>query len=541
MYSLRPGSELAQLRDEIFDLAASKYAMQLPQIRFFVLESLEFAALLEKQVYPASPVNIWEGKRMLHKKHQISTGLESALYYEVVQTGNPSYAYLNDGNSAMTQASVMAHVCGHCEFSEINVLGDSDTDRTEYVMYLVAKTELARRQMGESNYINYWNACESIIPFIAPNAQFNLANSIEQETSFRPSDSSAQPEEDSPPKAIPFYSESLQTLLRPAREDQYHSVERELQRQEVLSRKGYRLHAPCQDIAGFLRSYAPASNTEHSVLDYLYVCHQHQDFVMRTQIMNEGWAMYWEKLMMLDLFAGDHVKGVIDYARVFSGVCSPRPFYARNPYHLGYHLWCHIKQQLDAGRLTLEYLEETDRETKDNWDLRNGKDSHTQMRQLVATITDYEFLRRYLSLELIQEYHLNRIPKRDTPFLNLQDSDIETADERYIWIEAAVARDQMLNFFVHYNRPRIYVIDNEFLDGGLLLYHRDDGRPLRQSWLKPTLHNFYAIWKAPVYLISRQWLYGYGAEGYKESNVQKLSFEMICERMQRQKKPFRLQ
>ena len=98
----------------------------LPEMRFFILDSMEFASLLEKNVYPTSPVNIWEGKSMVTKKNSIENGQESSIYYEVVQTGNPSYAYLNHTNSTMMQASVMAHVVGHCEFSELNVLHDSD-------------------------------------------------------------------------------------------------------------------------------------------------------------------------------------------------------------------------------------------------------------------------------------------------------------------------------------------------------------------------------------------------------------------------------
>ena len=34
----------------------------------------------------------------------------------------------------------------------------------------------------------------------------------------------------------------------------------------------------------------------------MYVTHAPQEFVMRTQIMNEGWAMFWEKKIMLELF-----------------------------------------------------------------------------------------------------------------------------------------------------------------------------------------------------------------------------------------------
>jgi hypothetical protein len=136
---------LKNLEDRVL-FYAEKMGRTLPEIRFFILNGLEFASLLEKHVYPTSPVNIWEGKRMVTKKFRIESGQESSLYYEVVQTGNPSYAYLNNTNSPMMQASVMAHVVGHCEFSELNVLKDSNSDRTEYVMYLVKNEATAGRK-----------------------------------------------------------------------------------------------------------------------------------------------------------------------------------------------------------------------------------------------------------------------------------------------------------------------------------------------------------------------------------------------------------
>ena len=174
---------------------AEKFGLTLPEIRFFILEAMEFASLLEKKVYPVSPVNIWEGKNMVNRRFRIESGQESSLFYEVVQTGNPSYAYLNYSNSPMMQASVMAHVCGHCEFSELNVLKDSNRDRTEYVLYLGRKVQRSRRQMGDPLYQQYWNACESAIPLIAPNSRFNLDNAIE--TEGRISESSVTPEEES--------------------------------------------------------------------------------------------------------------------------------------------------------------------------------------------------------------------------------------------------------------------------------------------------------------------------------------------------------
>jgi stage V sporulation protein R len=132
MRSARTDPELSRLLDRVFHHAEA-FGRTLPEIRFFILEGLEFASLLEKNVYPVSPVNIWEGKRMANRRHRIESGEETSLYYEVVQSGNPAYAYLNSANSPVTQASVMAHVVGHCEFSELNVLKDSNPDRTEFV------------------------------------------------------------------------------------------------------------------------------------------------------------------------------------------------------------------------------------------------------------------------------------------------------------------------------------------------------------------------------------------------------------------------
>ena len=160
MRAVQTDPEIYELEQRVVHHAKA-FGRTLPEMRFFILDSLEFMSLLEKYVYPVSPLNIWEGKRMVTRKHRVETGQEASIYYEVVQTGNPSYAYLNNTNSPMMQASVMAHVVGHCEFSELNVLKDSNPDRTEWVIHLSRKVDRARQQMGEINYSQFWNACES--------------------------------------------------------------------------------------------------------------------------------------------------------------------------------------------------------------------------------------------------------------------------------------------------------------------------------------------------------------------------------------------
>jgi stage V sporulation protein R len=519
---------------------ARVFDRKIPEIRFFVLEALEFASLVEKDVYPTSPINIWEGKRMVHKKHAIESGLESSLFYEVVQTGNPSYAYLNSTNSPVTQASVMAHVVGHCEFSERNVLRDSNENRTEYVMYLVRKVDRARQQMGERDYLEYWNAVESATTLMSPNSQYNVDRAVESESAMSGYKSSTTEMETAGPKVIVPVFDTLNILLKGVSEPSAFDQElRKRRRVETLSRKGYVLKAPCQDVLDFLRRYAPTSRAERAILDYKYVTKAPQDFVMRTQIMNEGWAMYWEKKIMLALFEERSVAGIIDYSRVFSNVCRPRPYFQRNPYHLGYNLWCYIEQLYRDGKVSLDYREEIDLEKKDSWSHKGTGDPIQAMGHLVDTVTDYEFLRRFLTPDLIHALHLNRIDRRTAERLGIKDQDLVHRDDRWVWLQPEPIREEMLRFYTHFYRPRIYVVDSDFHDGGLLLYHRDDGRALRKDWIRPTLRNLNLIWKAPVALLSKDQLFAVTGNQYKSEEVKPVDFEQVVERMQKGEKPYR--
>ena len=80
MLSLRSDPKLFELAQRVEYFAREKFHMTLPEMRFFILDPMEFAALLEKNVYPSSPINIWEGKKIANKKHRIESGQESALY-----------------------------------------------------------------------------------------------------------------------------------------------------------------------------------------------------------------------------------------------------------------------------------------------------------------------------------------------------------------------------------------------------------------------------------------------------------------------------
>ena len=529
--------------DHIFDrvkhYAYDVYERKLPEMRFFVLDNEEFICLLNKHVYPVSAPSIWEGKDVMKQKNDAENGRESGIIYEVVQTGNPSYAYLNHCNSPTTQAAVMSHVVGHCEFSELNLLNDSDEYRTEKIMFLVKQIERAIPQMGYDNYMIYRNRIESLTSFVYPHSPYNLENSVESKNQEVDTEAVANIANEQEENFEP-YSFTLSKIFEEMNSRDYYKEDIERKnKNENIDRFGYRLKAPCQDILGFLCNYAPASTGEKLVLDYIYKCNYHTEFIMKTQIMNEGWAMYWQKKIMLDLFSEGTVGDIIDHSKMFSGVCYPRPFFARNPYHLGYNLWLHIEDDLKKGKMNVDYLEEKDLKIKNEWDKPPKEDPLKSMERMVSTLTDYEFIRRYLSEELIEEFKLNNVPFNMIQESQDIDDYVKNVDVKkgIAYFYPGFVKNQMLKNFVDYGRPLIYIIDNDYEDGGLLLYHRDvSNRPLKKEWIYPTLDHIREIWKAPVVLYSRESLYFCSASNKSESNVKKVEWEKVLDNMKNNKK-----
>ena len=309
---------------------------------------------------------------------------------------------------------------------------------------------------------------------------------------------------------------------------------------ETIDRRGYRLRAPCQDILGFLASYAPSSSNERHILDYMYAKNKHHQFVIQNQIMNEGWAMYWEQKIMMKMFKKNVVKGVIDYCRVFSGVCSSRPFFMRNPYHLGYNMWKHIEELYSKGKVSLEYIEEKDADKKEKWDKGEGIDPIKKMEGLVRTITDCEFIRRFLTYDLIEELHLNRVSIEIFVMLHLDETLIEKSDDQFVWVSPKSVKEYMLEFFVDFGRPSVYIIDSDFMDGGLLLYHKFEGRGLREDWIGGALKNMNHIWKAPVHIVTGKTLYSFSDGKMSEKRIDITEFDEVKYRLADDKKPIEL-
>jgi stage V sporulation protein R len=217
----------------------------------------------------------------------------------------------------------------------------------------------------------------------------------------------------------------------------------------------------------------------------------------------------------------------------------------RNPYHMGYYMWNHIEDLYRKGKVSLSFTEEQIRETKTNWNVNGTNNPIEKMDHLVKTITDYEFIRRFLDKDLIDKLYLNRLTHNmaaESGFLNPENENlIYRADKNYVYLSHDYVKNEMLEFFSDFFRPMIYVIDTDFQDGGLLLYHKHKGRDLKTNWIPPTLGNINTIWKSPAYLITGNMLFKASEKDTTKIDIKPIDFETIRERMFKNEKPFKLE
>ena len=202
-------------------------------------------------------------------------------------------------------------------------------------------------------------------------------------------------------------------------------------------------------------------------------------------------------------------------------------------------MWEHIAEDFKKGKISSDFTEEIDRETRISWDKPPAMEPLQFMEKIVASCTDYEFLRRYLTEEMIDKFHLNRIDKRMAKQIGVTADDVMREDRRFIWLRTDDIKEQMLGFFTHFHRPRVYLIDCNFLDGGLLLYHRNDGRDLRKNWIRPTLKNINHIWHGTVSLLTKDSLCTWANGSYTEIKAAAPDFDTIRERILNGEKPFK--
>ncbi|MDS0299147.1 SpoVR family protein [Halogeometricum sp. S1BR25-6] len=259
--------------------------------------------------------------------------------FEIVNNDNPSHAFLQESNSLADQKAVITHVEAHADFFANNewfgmFSGESDLDAAAM---LERHAETIQGYMDDPEIDR-----EDVERFI--DAVLCLEDNIDQHRTI--TDAAGGRERVQP--------EDLRTRLDDM--DISEDVRRQVFKEEWLDElaeaeaEAARLDAPRRDVLAYLREHGTYYDEEEGkavemeewqkdVLDVLRTESYYFAAQKMTKVMNEGWAAYWESLMMgEERFAGtDEFLTYADHqARVLG---SP----GLNPYKLGKELWEYIE------------------------------------------------------------------------------------------------------------------------------------------------------------------------------------------------------
>jgi stage V sporulation protein R len=259
--------------------------------------------------------------------------------FEIVNNDNPSHAFLQESNSLADQKAVITHVEAHADFFRNNewfglFVGDTDLDAAAM---LERHGEAIQRYMEDPEIDR-----EEVERFI--DAALCLEDTIDQHRTL--ADAVGGRERVQP--------EDLRKRL-----DEMNisaDVRRQVFDEEWLNRfaeaeaEAAKLDQPRKDVLAFVRQHGMRYDEEKGkavemepwqkdVLDMLRTEAYYFAAQKMTKVMNEGWAAYWESLMMgEERFAGtDEFITYADHqARVLG---SP----GLNPYKLGKELWEYVE------------------------------------------------------------------------------------------------------------------------------------------------------------------------------------------------------
>ncbi|HEX4376537.1 MAG TPA: SpoVR family protein [Steroidobacteraceae bacterium] len=412
-----------------------------------IFEAVPDSFMSEIAVY-GLPVRMphWSfGARYIYQLVQRHMGY--SRLFEVVFPGNPGHAYLASSNGLADNILVTAHVLGHADFSNNNMLfrrcqAQVSEHIVEHAAAHARQIERDIEQFGTETVEQVLDAALSLEQYI------DIDQSLRRER---------YPDYMPPPA--------------PIGDDQFRARYASLDASTAAAMNPRKVRAPVpphpeRDLLWFIATYAPDMESWERDI-FLAVREESFYFypVFATQIMNEGWASYWHARLLRE---ADFVPqaAYLDAIKCHSDVVRPiaaeqQVALSINPYHLGFTLWEKIIEQsgLDAAR------------------------------RMMCEDDDFSFVRNNLTRELASSMGLFRYKRQDNGQIKVEEEDIH------------VLRENILLDKYNFGAPRISVGEVR-QDGTLVLLHEHqiDGRGIEPDRGRKVLDYVRRVWRRPVIL-----------------------------------------
>ena len=367
----REASELDEPAREARALA-ERLGLEPYPVRYWVVDHDQMNELIAYGGFQRRYPHWRWGMNYERQKKKDRHGLGKA--FEIVNNDDPAHAFLQESNSAADQKAVITHVEAHADFFANNGWFGLYADRGEGGPNAAARLErnadriaaIAKRaDVDRDDVERLIDAVTALEDAIDQHSPVDAARSVDEPGL---TEDVSDGDED-PLAAVEAQIDEL---------DLSEEVRRDVFDDEWLDERGEGVEPeePRPDVLAFLRDHGKRYDDESgkavdrepwetTVIDALreeayYFAGQKQ-----TKVMNEGWATYWESVMMGgEGFAGsDEFLTYADHmARVLG---SP----GLNPYKLGFELWTHVELRA-ARRDVIDKLLRVEGVTPENFHAR---------------------------------------------------------------------------------------------------------------------------------------------------------------------------
>ena len=272
--------------------------------------------------------------------------------FEIVNNDNPAHAFLQISNALADQKAVITHVEAHSDFFANNKWFGMFTDNPDAAARLARHGETIREYMQDPEIERA--EVEKWVDHI-----LCLEDNIDQHQAYSPLD----PDEDGPEIDTEELSDELGDLQLSEEVRQEVFDEEWLEAQRDDDDATTFPEEPQRDILAFLRTHGMQYDSDaekaiemeewqKEILEILRTEAYYFAPQKMTKVMNEGWASYWESLMMADenFAASDEF---ITYADHMSKVLGSGGL---NPYSLGLQLWKFVENTTNRRHVVEELL-----------------------------------------------------------------------------------------------------------------------------------------------------------------------------------------
>lgn len=344
------------------------------------------------------------GKQALQEKKRAGT----FHIFEAVLNTSPSICYLGTTNTIEMQALVMGHAkWGHVDFFANNKLF-KETSASSVVSRFALAKEKIDQLIADPNW--GWDAVEAIL---------DSAHALEDHVAWLPSISQPSDKE---------MRDAAMEQLRELRNRIADEGSRSAITKEILEKEAAELQArlmrfplfPTQDILGFLADPANTPKLPEEAHMLISIVRDQGLYFQpqgRTKFMNEGWASYWEKHLLLQpelTFPIEMRMSLAKYWTMHSRQATNSYF---DPYALGLHVFEYVDEKYgydlpeqEMKVKPLVYVDENvvgeaDEEITVKYTPRN-RDKMLEVRKYYD---DNRFLEEFLNEELFEKINLQSL------------------------------------------------------------------------------------------------------------------------------------